>query len=271
MTDNRHTSRLLYLDAGDIHDNRLDFDGLDVLDTAGQKLGDVDGFIVHRDTKRPYYVVVDSGGWFSSRRFLVPIGHVRLDPGNEALRSDLDKSVIERFPEFDEDHFVEMSEDEARLFNERTLTACCATELHGRTGADRYDYDKWSHYAQPDWWRSTWFTSAPAGMSTREREREIASRTGSAVPPASAGVPPHERVLARERDVTGRDIDIEQTRDEERVAPLDRAQPGDVLGIEKDGETTALGDTGREERDRLADAEKDAAKLRRDEKDRDRR
>jgi hypothetical protein len=50
----RHLSRLAYVDAGDIEDDRVDFDGLDVLDTAGRKLGDVDGF-VERDTKRPYW------------------------------------------------------------------------------------------------------------------------------------------------------------------------------------------------------------------------
>jgi hypothetical protein len=34
-----------------------------------------------------------------------------------------------------------------------------------------------------------------------------------------------------------------------------RAQPGDVLGIEKDGETTALGDTEEDEDERREDVE----------------
>ncbi len=276
MTDNRETSRLLYLDASDIDDDRLDFDDLDVLDTAGQKLGDVEGFIVHRDTGRPYYVVVDSGGWFSSRSFLVPIGHVRLGPGHDALRSDLDRSVIEHFPEYDEDRFEEMSEDEARLFNERTLNACCASELQGRAAADRYDYDKWSHYAQPDWWRSTWFTAASPGMTTRETDRAVPPTAGERdryTSPRPAATPPRERVTARDREADAADIDIDRTEtDEPIVDPLERAQPGDVLGIEHAGETTSLGDTAREERERLEDLEEDAAKLRRDElKNRDRR
>ena len=276
MTEHRDTSHLLYLDASDINDDRVDFDDLELLDTAGQKLGDVEGFIVGRDTGRPYYVVADSGGWFSSRSFLVPIGHVRLDPGNEALRSDLDRAVIERFPEYDKDRFERMSEDEARLFNERTLTACCAKELQQRTGADRYEYDKWSHYAEPDWWRSTWFTAASPGMSTREAERRRDVREGY-VTPASPTMPPGERVIARDRDIDAADIDIERSRverdrDDLVTDPLDRAQPGDILGIEHDGETTNLGDTAREERERLSDAEKDAAEQRRDElKDKNRR
>ena len=39
----------------------------------------------------------------------------------------------------------------------------------------------------------------------------------------------------------------------------ERAQPGDVLGIERGGETTSLGDTEEEEDRRRRDAEKEAA------------
>ena len=39
----------------------------------------------------------------------------------------------------------------------------------------------------------------------------------------------------------------------------ERAQPGDVLGIERGGETTSLGDTEEEEDRRRRDSEKDAA------------
>ena len=39
-----------------------------------------------------------------------------------------------------------------------------------------------------------------------------------------------------------------------------RAQPGDVLGIETDGETTSLGDTREDEDERREDAEKDVRK-----------
>jgi hypothetical protein len=37
----------------------------------------------------------------------------------------------------------------------------------------------------------------------------------------------------------------------------ERAQPGDVLGIERDGETTELGDTAEDEDERREDAEDD--------------
>jgi peptide subunit release factor RF-3 len=51
-----------------------------------------------------------------------------------------------------------------------------------------------------------------------------------------------------------------------RMAPAtrrphsERAQPGDVIGIESDGETTELGDTAEDEDERRREAEDDARK-----------
>jgi hypothetical protein len=44
----------------------------------------------------------------------------------------------------------------------------------------------------------------------------------------------------------------------QRHADSDRAQPGDVIGIESDGETTELGDTAEDEDERRRDAEEQA-------------
>jgi hypothetical protein len=40
----------------------------------------------------------------------------------------------------------------------------------------------------------------------------------------------------------------------------ERAQPGDVLGIERDGEVTELGETAEDEDERREDAEDDVAR-----------
>jgi len=45
-----------------------------------------------------------------------------------------------------------------------------------------------------------------------------------------------------------------------------RAQPGDILGIETGGETTAIGDTTEDENERRSDLEKAAAKTRENER-----
>lgn len=262
-----HRSRLSYLDADNIDDDRVDFDGLDVLDPAGNKLGNLDGFMVDAAGGRPYYAVVDSGGWFSGRRYLLPIGHARLDAGNKALRVDVERGAIEHYPEFDESRFSELSEEDSRLFAERTLTACCGTELQSRTGADRYDYDKWSHYAQPDWWRATWYSGRTATPSAGTR---VATPGGATydVPPVAPVHPERDVVVARDRGIIAdRDLDddrLEGTRlaEADRREAAERAQPGDVLGIENEGQTTTLGDSAADEHERLRDAEESAPPLR---------
>src|ERR1700712_5109133 len=92
---------LRYVDAGDLDDETVEFDGLKVRNAQMETLGHVDGFIVDSTTARPYYVVVDSGGWFKSKNYLLPVGHARMDGDNDALVVDLAKDRIERFPGFD--------------------------------------------------------------------------------------------------------------------------------------------------------------------------
>ncbi len=45
--------------------------------------------------------------------------------------------------------------------------------------------------------------------------------------------------------------------DLDRVPDHDRAQPGDVIGIERDGETTHLGETREDEDERREEIEED--------------
>lgn len=49
------------------------------MDARGETIGEVDGFIVDVRSERPFYVVVNAGGWFKSKYFLLPIGEVTLD------------------------------------------------------------------------------------------------------------------------------------------------------------------------------------------------
>src|SRR2546430_1384211 len=70
---------LRYVDASDLDDTTVKFDSLPVQSPAGEKLGGVDGFIIDVTSGRPFYVVVDSGGWFKSKHYLLPIGHAMLD------------------------------------------------------------------------------------------------------------------------------------------------------------------------------------------------
>jgi hypothetical protein len=219
------SSTLRYLDAEDVDDTVIDFDNTTVRAADGQKVGDVDGFIIDPERRRAYYVVVDSGGWFTSRHYLVPIGHTRVDTANETLVLDIDKTAITRYPAFDPDLFAELNDDELRSFESQTVSSCCPQET---TTADAWGYERWGHYRQPDWWRAD---VARLQSRTRPVARSAFARadagTGAAVPVGTAGAAGDESP-----HVDG------------------RAQPGDILGIETAGETTSLGDTGDDENDR---------------------
>jgi hypothetical protein len=114
---------LKYVDAGDLKDEQIDFDGLNVESPTGEHLGDVEGFIVDTTDARPYYVVVDAGGWFKSKEFLLPIGQARFDSQREALVTDLARDRIDAFPGFDKAEFGKLSEEGLRDFNDQTSIA----------------------------------------------------------------------------------------------------------------------------------------------------
>jgi hypothetical protein len=220
------SSTLRYLDADDVDDSVIDFDNTAVRAADGQKVGEVDGFIIDPIRRRAYYVVVDSGGWFTSRHYLVPIGHTRVDAENEALVVDIDKVSISRYPEFDAERFAELNDDELRSFESRTVAACCPQEA---APADAWGYERWAHYRQPEWWRTD-----VASLQSRTRPvarsafaRRMDADREAAVPVGTSGAPGDESP-----HVDG------------------RAQPGDILGIETAGETTSLGDTSDDENDR---------------------
>lgn len=147
-----YASRLRYLDADDVDDQIVDFDGLDVRGRDGEKLGDVNGFIVDLASGRVLYVVVDSGGWFRSRRFLAPIGHAVIDQGRRVLSLDISKDQLHGYPEFEEGRFSAFTDADLRMFEARTAAACCPEEPADEASVTTWAYDTRRHYQQPDWW-----------------------------------------------------------------------------------------------------------------------
>ncbi|MGH9312953.1 MAG: PRC-barrel domain-containing protein [Vicinamibacterales bacterium] len=90
------SSRLRYVDADAVDDTLIDFDDLNVRAADGEKLGEVEGFIIDPELRRAYYIVVDSGGWFSSRHYLVPIGHARVDREQNARSGSTSAATLSR-------------------------------------------------------------------------------------------------------------------------------------------------------------------------------
>jgi hypothetical protein len=50
---------------------------------------------VDSNSSRPYYVVVDTGGWFKSKHFLLPVGLTRFDADSQVLVTELSRERIE--------------------------------------------------------------------------------------------------------------------------------------------------------------------------------
>jgi hypothetical protein len=155
---------------------------------VGEDLGTIDGFIVD-SSGRPYYVVVDSGGFFVGRRYVVPIGRTDFRSSDRVFTIDLDKDTFKRFPEFHRDAFLSMSDEEARRYEWRVLEAIDPEAARASTSRD-WDYERYPYYRQPDWYDRDVFTSPGAGGRhvTRTPTREV---------PARESYEP-EQVIARE-------------------------------------------------------------------------
>jgi hypothetical protein len=153
---------LRYVAAGDLEDASIHFEGLPVQNEVGETLGKVDGFIIDADSGCPYHVVVDSGGWFRSKHYLVPVGHIRLDTPRRVLIADLTRDRIERFPGFDKDNFEKLTDEQLEETDAQIAAACCPTDATRSTTARSWA-DRWSHYRLPDWWQSNYYRPDRAG------------------------------------------------------------------------------------------------------------
>ena len=149
---------LRYVDADDLDRpaDEFDFDGMHVHGRSGDHLGKVDGFVVDAATGRPYYVVVDAGGWFKSRYFLTPIGHIALEREQKRLVADLTRERVRHFPGFDRDEFEKLSEDDLNRMDEQIVAACCPTEMVDRSKPSSR-FDRWAHYKSPSWWDADFY------------------------------------------------------------------------------------------------------------------
>jgi hypothetical protein len=250
---------LRYVEAGRIAASDLAIDGMKVRNDAMETLGKVNGFIVDSSSMRPYYVVVDSGGWFRSKDFLVPIGHARIDADRDALVVDIAKSRIERFPGFDLNEFGRLDESGIRRMNDAICEASTGT-VYAATEPLSAAWQR-PEYRQPDWWST---------VTTRDAADITAGNNYVATPDYPAGkVSPALGELQADREVerartertmpmsaTERERELVTAREADPSPHFDgRAQPGDVIGFEEGGERTHIGETAEDENKRRIDAE----------------
>ncbi|NOT25014.1 MAG: PRC-barrel domain-containing protein [Acidobacteria bacterium] len=217
---------LRHVDADEFADQVVDFDEMNVESPTGERLGEVEGFVVDSASGRPYYIAVDSGGWFKSRLFLLPVGHAQFDRDRKVLVADVTKDRVERFPGFDKDAFQEFDETQINRFTDETSRACNVTGPGSYSAGALPPWER-PDFRSPEWWGSTDFAGG-------RRER-----------------------LIRDNDPIG-----QAHAPEPSPYPGGRAQPGDVIGLETGGEQTHVGETAEDENKRRRDAEDEAAKAR---------
>jgi uncharacterized protein YrrD len=82
-----------------------DIRGSEVYGVNDEKLGKIDDVIFNHSSGDIRYVVVDTGGWLTSKKFLVPVN--RISPyghHDDKYYAELDKERIQMLPEYDEKH-----------------------------------------------------------------------------------------------------------------------------------------------------------------------
>jgi len=95
-----HYGRLADYQFGDKAD---DIRGATVYGNDDEKLGKLDDVIFDHSTGEISYLVVDTGGWLSSKKFLVPPERLSSSTSHDGdFTADLTKDQIQQFPEYDE-------------------------------------------------------------------------------------------------------------------------------------------------------------------------
>jgi hypothetical protein len=142
-----------------------------VRNVENEQLGTLDGLVVERRTNRPIYFVVDSGGWLSGRRFLVPVGLMQADEQGRTLNTDLSREAIRRYPPFNPDSFA---------------------------GTDVDAYDEASAAYQPPTWLMTgvWMTEA-SGFAAVPPRADAGICAPAPAPTAPISYPENELMMAR--------------------------------------------------------------------------
>ena len=148
------------------------FSDVRIVGTANDDLGQIDGFVIDRRSGRPYYVVVDSGGWFTGNRYLLPINSVNFDRNSRQMRTTLDKDTIKKYPEFDRSAF-ETGGERSTEYESRLMQAYGREPVRAQEGW--WDYDRMEEFRKPDWWNYDRWT--PSEMPP-ERDR-VGGSSGS--------------------------------------------------------------------------------------------
>jgi ferritin-like metal-binding protein YciE len=184
--------RLRYVPMDVVAKGRGTLEPLAVRNDADEALGILDGLLAEHDLGAVRYAIVDAGGVFVHRRYLLPIGLLRFDEAAGVLRVPIDRQVAERYPAFDNDEFEKLSDDD-RVGYERRLLNFFPRD-NGATAPDT------GVGALPEWLLTgTWITVPPGRAERLPQEARSFVNEFSPVPSENAE-PAREQMIARERN-----------------------------------------------------------------------
>lgn len=224
---------------GTLRDTRFedveDIRGAEVYGVNDEKLGKIDDVIFSHSTGDIRYVVVDTGGWLKSKKFLVPAN--RIEPyghQEDKFYAELDQERIQMLPEYDEQKLKsenEWSDYEQRyeegwntgtvMYNQRTgrVVTPPADQVQGRRTSALSEQGKQS--LQRDFTperqgkRDEYLGVAPSGddVTLRPKKPSIAGREDAILA---------EKERERLRDLSGR-------------VPLEGSRVPDTEGLKEPG------------------------------------
>lgn len=106
-----------------IGDDYYDPNGKTAYGVNEEKIGKIEGALVEDTTGRIRYLIVDAGGWFTSKEVLVPAGLARI-VGDDVFFDSLTKSQVEAMEEYDHDYqysYKEQYEKDRQAFVADTI------------------------------------------------------------------------------------------------------------------------------------------------------
>ena len=113
-----------------------DIRGAKIYGQNDEKLGKIDDVIFDHTTANIRYLVVDTGGWLSSKKFLVPPDRVRASQKHDGdFEIRLTKQQIERFPAYSESDLE--SDENWKEYEKRYKAAWHDGPVQHRKGSDR--------------------------------------------------------------------------------------------------------------------------------------
>src|SRR5690348_4794534 len=117
-------------------DTDEDIRGAHVYGRDDEKLGKIDDVIFDHTTGNIRYVVVDTGGWLSSKKFLVPPDRIRASQKHtDDFEISATKQQIERFPAYKESDLE--SDDSWKSYEKQYEAAWDDGPVQHRKGSDR--------------------------------------------------------------------------------------------------------------------------------------